>query len=1041
MGTAVTPFTGSVTRPLALKASEWLSPFDFGASGDGTTDDTDAFNAAIAAITARGGGLALHLPGGYRFLVKGTITIPAGTPAMEFYGDGDSSVLNLSGGGIAVYASYITFRSFLLDGGVSGYPAKLRYSDITGGDPMSTQLTAGTSFWVHGGAGHVCWRDVTIQHTGGYAILLDARTADISEIDVTNCRFVNNRPHLFGYGKGTVTVSGATVTWTGGDKFDTAFGCVGVSPIMGNGLPITIGSNRYTVASVTSTTVLTLTEAPGDGAYDYDALLHGSWTGGVLCKGDGVTNNTMVRGFLMRDCHFRRCTGNCVWQHVYGYGSLHENFTVQGCTALDCGLDFIQPGGNWGCNIASNHGHRIGYVCTDDTTGSFPSWLRGQEPVGIDTSGQVIGGSYIGNTLSNCNGTGIDLDGFTDGIVSGNLIRVSLSGEEGYTEDQVGVAGWGGAQTAGGANWAKGINGNSSRTSPGPFGNVCITDNKIENCDGGAINVFGEPNSLVDGNHIIHRAGANSPPILLGNVPAARSVNVVIAGNVFEYSPSSAAPCIYEDANGTAFLSGDQNYIGLNTIISSGGTAYLIERDSNTSTAVTSRYDSDAPGLAYPSYNLLQREGNGDAGVLLVYYSENGSSPVSYMRLQDKRSTGYPGPLLNVSQGGAAHTGAITTGNRTSTGWDDTTATGISYLDGFLALQDLTYTDANANLADGSFGLIRFNSSLSEFEISTSVSSGSRVWTALNTLAIPLTLAGSVNGPILTVRQNYSYSVPAMIVQGNFLLNSVDNPSAVSYNLLQRTGTWVSGNGVLRIWMEDGTAGSPHSGSPGLYLQLLDQRASGVEGPILNVAVNGGHRTGVISTGDRNTAGWPDIVQTGISYFDNFSVLTDGNYSDTDANLAGASYGLLRFDSTNTVFKVSQTVLSGVRVWQTLATREWVTSQSGAFGIGTITAVGGNAQPDLSTGKLTYQVSIAGDTTLLAPSGGSPGQLFIVQVFQPAAGTVTEGYNLLFASVYHGMSEFAIERLPGTYCSLWFQIQNDGVTCLLLMSINGVIYP
>jgi len=57
--------TGSVGRTVHQKLQESVSVLDFGATGDGLTDDTAAINAAITAINALGGGTVLFPEGTY----------------------------------------------------------------------------------------------------------------------------------------------------------------------------------------------------------------------------------------------------------------------------------------------------------------------------------------------------------------------------------------------------------------------------------------------------------------------------------------------------------------------------------------------------------------------------------------------------------------------------------------------------------------------------------------------------------------------------------------------------------------------------------------------------------------------------------------------------------------------------------------------------------------------------------------------------------------------------------------------------------------
>jgi len=77
--------TGSTTRrSLGDRFSDTANVDDFGAVGDGATDDTAAFNAAIATISSRGGTLILQpkvylIPGGITELKKGIRVIGLGT--------------------------------------------------------------------------------------------------------------------------------------------------------------------------------------------------------------------------------------------------------------------------------------------------------------------------------------------------------------------------------------------------------------------------------------------------------------------------------------------------------------------------------------------------------------------------------------------------------------------------------------------------------------------------------------------------------------------------------------------------------------------------------------------------------------------------------------------------------------------------------------------------------------------------------------------------------------------------------------------------
>jgi len=115
--------TGAVNRPINLKLAESISVLDFGATGDGITDDSLALeNARLAAQTQN---KALYLPGGTYCFSEATLGNPAGfgwyfsADGLEMYGDGDRKTMlkNISatGAGVRCAGGFLNFHDFGID--------------------------------------------------------------------------------------------------------------------------------------------------------------------------------------------------------------------------------------------------------------------------------------------------------------------------------------------------------------------------------------------------------------------------------------------------------------------------------------------------------------------------------------------------------------------------------------------------------------------------------------------------------------------------------------------------------------------------------------------------------------------------------------------------------------------------------------------------------------------------------------------------------------------------------------------------------------
>lgn len=674
MGAGSQFFQYSVDTTAPIKAGERPSIWDWGARPSNPYNH-EAIARAIVACNNKPGS-DLKIPGGYNFQVQAPIVVPPsnfGNVGITISGDGRMSKISRtanmpSGQGLFdVTGSRITFRNFLVEGETLT-PVGLKYNrdfmGVGGNDPLADVLTMNTSFWIHAGCRYIKFEGMHIEHTGGYAILANADTQDILEVDVLESWFENNRPHLFGT-----------------DDAD---------------------------------------------------LTYGAWTGGILMHGDGRTDAPfMVRGHRVRGCHFRRGTGNQIWQHLYGFESLHERILIQDNDAMDIGLDFILVGGVFGGNVSGNKGRRIGYVCTDDASQSTPKWQAGIYATGLDTSGVSIGVDYSDNEMVNCNGDCYNLDGFGHGQVSNCTGVTSKPGELFYDEDQVGVEGWAGSTVAGGPNYAHGLISSSTSQRPEAGEDIAILGCHFINMSGGAILLFAARGAQIRGNFIDHPADATLAPIVLGNIgdgDYARTMDTVAADNTIVYRPTSPMPVVMEYPYGGAFVPTDVNWVAGNKIITSSGMAYEFMASSGSGSTTQVEYSSNYPGISTGSSHIVARTGFAEESALKWFFRDGGLTE-QHMQLQGFWSgAGQRGPLLNISRDGLPGTGIYATGARTSSAFQDAIVTGKLYGDAFLVLTDTTYGDVDADLLDGTCALLRFKSTVGYIEQSISVSGSARVW-------------------------------------------------------------------------------------------------------------------------------------------------------------------------------------------------------------------------------------------------------------------------------------------------------------------------
>lgn len=231
--------TGAVGRTLAEKAAERISPEDFGAVGDGATDDTDAFNAAIAYMNTLTAGAYLILTPGKNYSLSGSLD-PFTASRMFVFGQG--ARITHDGGTLFTWGAGVD--NGVVDGGAFGF-------DYQG----AAVPTAGTLVFKQNGMNRLQIEGITGDNVLQF---IQAGTGDgeASGTFVSNCRLTtyNSSVNVIEFGRGSnaqmhnldMTASGASgvsrvldeTTLTGALATAIKFGADTWDTFIGDGLLI-----------------------------------------------------------------------------------------------------------------------------------------------------------------------------------------------------------------------------------------------------------------------------------------------------------------------------------------------------------------------------------------------------------------------------------------------------------------------------------------------------------------------------------------------------------------------------------------------------------------------------------------------------------------------------------------------------------------------------------------------------------------------------------------------------------------------------------
>lgn len=452
-------------------------------------------------------------------------------------------------------------------------------------------------------------------------------------------------------------------------------------------------------------------------------LLHfGGWNSGILIVGDGVD---MCDDIVLRENGASRITGTHIWSWAPVLtGNLHTGIVCVENFGRDIGRDGILIGAAVVPVVMGNIYHRIGYITSTDTGGAgVPRWLRNHWAVGVDSSGIAQGAIYKGNAVISAIGGYYDLDGLADSLVNGNVAVTPEPGTAQYTEDR--IAEWVRALEVGEPGYpgttpvqSYGFNLGDTQNNVGGRGAV-VSDNWIAGCGAGAIRMYGAIKAVVTANRIDHPANALFPPIALGRGGAGVNQgcqhNVVTANFIF-YEPAAAVPAIFEDAT-LGNLDGPNHVVG-NFIF--GANCFEFQAHSSSGSSTAAHFTTASPTSARAEMRA-QVEGTGATTVLKLY----ALTAAAVAQVMSLTKSG----LMNVSDNGAAGTGAVMLGNRTTVAFPDTFAGRHFVGDGFIAFKGDAFSAVNADSLDASWFLLRKGAT--QWEQSVSVAAGARVWTAV----------------------------------------------------------------------------------------------------------------------------------------------------------------------------------------------------------------------------------------------------------------------------------------------------------------------
>lgn len=513
---------------------------DFGCTGDGATNDGPCAQLAVDAL--QGLNRALNIPAGFTFclytpiVIRGSITLNGGGTLKR------CANMPTGKGLIDITASNVYLQGFTIEGATTTPQVYINYNlNPNLPSPFDATLTKNTSIWIHAGSSYVTVGEgpvgagITINHTGGYAALIDARTANINHISfvgntVKNSRSgLNGTPNDYKYG-----------SWTGGFLWTN------------NGYSTAINDllfERNRMLQVTGNAIWGHTDA--DGVHDPFSMqnsnvrvLHNYFEDMGL---DAIQMQNVNGGIVANN------TGKRI-----GYVSLVDDTP---------GQPYWQP-------PTTNLPPKPPYI---------PGTLYFSVPaVALDNSALVTGVEYANNDFDCINGEWFNGDGFGYGnIYPGTVTSCHASRDPFAQKTRCGVT-WDSPVVPQppplpmGTNVESGLSTGDSSASFAADVHINIVGGTFNGFGGGAIHLYGCVDCTVSSTTIVHPNDAYSSPISYGPFTiAARTIYPTrnkIENNLVYWSPTTGA-LVVEDPSYAAFISSNTNIVRGNLCVGDSGSA------------------------------------------------------------------------------------------------------------------------------------------------------------------------------------------------------------------------------------------------------------------------------------------------------------------------------------------------------------------------------------------------------------------------------------------------------------------------------------